>query len=103
MILKSLKEYSYSNLVEHEIGIIRLKVSKLKNLNLRIIQYFLLFIISLSLPACFQTNYFKNDLNLSGKHTVVVMPEQACAEKDNGRNLFDQATLHKSHKECYYK
>ena len=80
-----------------------MKILKLKNLNLRIIQYFLLFIISLSLPACFQTNNFKNDLNLSGKHTIVIMSEQACAEKDNGRNLFDQATLHKSHKECYYK
>jgi len=79
------------------------KISKLKTLNFRIIQYFLLFLITLSLPACFQTNYLENDLIPSGKHTVVIMPEQTCAEKENGQELFDEKVLHQSHKECYYK
>ena len=80
-----------------------MKISKLKTLNFRIIQYFLLFLITLSLSACFQTNYLENDLIPSGKHTVVIIPEQTCAEKENGRELFDEKVLHQSHKECYYK
>ena len=80
-----------------------MKISKLKTLNFRIIQYFLLFLITLSLPACFQTNYLENDFIPSGKHTVVIMPEQSCAEKENGHKLFDEKVLHQSHKECYYK
>jgi hypothetical protein len=55
------------------------------------------------LPACFQTHYLENDFIPSGKHTVVIMPEQTCIEKENGRKLFDEKILHHSHKECYYK
>ena len=81
----------------------KMKISKLKTLNFGIIQYSLLFLITLSLPACFQTDYLENDLIPSGKHTIVIMPEQTCAEKENGRNLIDEKILHESHKECYYK
>ena len=80
-----------------------MKKSKSKNLNLRIIHYFLLFLMPVFLPACFQTHYLENDFITSGKHTVVIMPEQTCAEKENGRELFDEKVLHQSHKECYYK
>ena len=80
-----------------------MKISKLKTLNFGIIQYSLLFLITLSLPACFQTDNLENDLIPSGKHTVVIMPEQTCIEKENGRKLFDEKILHHSHKECYYK
>ena len=80
-----------------------MKTSKLKNLNFRILQYFLLFLIIVTLPACFQTHYLENDLTPSGKHVVVVMPEQTCADKVNGGKLFDEKVLHQSHKECYYK
>ena len=80
-----------------------MKKSKLKYLNLRIIHYFLLFLLPVFLPACLQTHYLENDFIPSGKHTVVIMPEQACAEKENGRKLFDEKVLHQSHKECYYK
>jgi len=45
----------------------------------------------------------ENDYIPSGKHTVVIMPQQTCAEKENGRKLFDEKVLHQSHKECYYK
>ena len=80
-----------------------MKISKLKTLNFGIIQYSLLFLITLSLPACFQTDNLENDLIPSGKHTVVIMPEQTCREKENGLNLIDEKILHESHKECYYK
>ena len=80
-----------------------MKISKLKTLNFGIIQYSLLFLITLSLPACFQTDNLENDLIPSGKHTVVIMPEQTCREKEYGRNLIDEKILHESHKECYYK
>jgi hypothetical protein len=55
------------------------------------------------LPACFQTHILENDFIPSGNHTVVIMPEQTCIEKENGRKLFDEKILHQSHKECYYK
>jgi hypothetical protein len=42
------------------------------------------------LPACFQTHYLENDFIPSGKHTVVIMPEQTCIEKENGRKLFEK-------------
>ena len=80
-----------------------MKKSKSKNLNLRIIHYFLLFLMPVFLPACFQTHYLENDFIPSGKHTVVIMPEQTCTEKENGQKLFDEKILHHSHKECYYK
>lgn len=80
-----------------------MKKSKSKNLNLRIIHYFLLFLMPVFLPACFQTHYLENDFIPSGKHTVVIMPEQTCTEKENGQKLFDEKILHQSHKECYYK
>ena len=80
-----------------------MKKSKSKNLNLRIINYFLLFLMPVFLPPCFQTHYLENDFIPSGKHTVVIMPEQTCIEKENGRKLFDEKILHHSHKECYYK
>ena len=80
-----------------------MKKSKSKNLNLRIIRYFLLFLMPVFLPACFQAHYLENDFIPSGKHTVVIMPEQTCTEKENGQKLFDEKILHQSHKECYYK
>ena len=80
-----------------------MKKSKSKNLNLRIIRYFLLFLMPVFLPACFQAHYLENDFIPSGKHTVVIMPEQTCTEKENCRKLFDEKILHHSHKECYYK
>ena len=85
-----------------------MKIIKLKTLNLKIfnhkkIHYPLLFLISLSLPACFQTNLLENQLVPSGSHTVVIMPEQTCADKKYGRKLFDKKILYQSHKECYYK
>jgi hypothetical protein len=85
-----------------------MKIIKLKTLNLKIfnykkIHYPLLFLISLSLAACFQTNLLENQLVPSGSHTVVIMPEQTCAEKENGRKLSDEKVLQQSHKECYYK
>jgi len=85
-----------------------MKIIKLKTLNLKIfnykkIHYPLLFLISLSLAACFQTNLLENQLVPSGSQTVVIMPEQTCAEKENGRKLSDEKVLQQSHKECYYK
>jgi hypothetical protein len=80
-----------------------LKIRKLRILTYKTIQYSLVFLVTLSLPACFQTNLLENKSIPSGKHTVVIMPEQTCADEANGRKLFDEKILQASHKECYYK
>ena len=59
--------------------------------------------MTLVIPACFTTNLLENRSIPSGKHSVILMPEQTCAKTENGRNLFDEDILHPSHKECYYK
>ena len=59
--------------------------------------------MTLALPACLKTNLLENRAIPSGKHTVVIMPEQTCADESNGRKLFDEKILQTSHKECYYK
>ena len=80
-----------------------MKIPKLKILKYKTIQYSLVFLVTLSLPACFQTNLLENKSIPSGKHTVAIMPEQTCADEANGRKLFDEKILQTSHKECYYK
>ena len=80
-----------------------MKISKFKKLKDKTIQYFLLLLVTLGLPACFQTNLLNNKSAPSGKLTVVIMPEQTCADESNGRKLFDEKILQTSHKECYYK
>ena len=62
-----------------------------------------LFFITLALPACLKTNLLENKSALSGKLTVVIMPEQTCEDESNGRKLFGEDILHPSHKECYYQ
>ena len=62
-----------------------------------------LFFMTLALPACLETNLLENRSIPSGKYTVVIMPEQTCADESNGRKLFDEKILQTSHKECYYK
>ena len=80
-----------------------MKISKFTNLKHKTIQYSLLFLVTLSLPACFQTNLLDNKSAPSGKLTIIIMPEQTCANESNGRKLFDEKILQTSHKECYYK
>ena len=80
-----------------------MKIRKLRILTYKTIQYSLVFLVNLSLQACFQTNLLENKSIPSGKHTVVIMPEQTCADEANGRKLFDEKILQASHKECYYK
>ena len=80
-----------------------MKTLNLKIFNHKKIRYPLLFLINFSLPACFQTNLLENQLVPSGIHTVVIMPEQTCADEENSRKLFDEKILQQSHKECYYK
>ena len=47
----------------------------------------------------------RNDYKKDIKNTsvLIVMPEQKCLKKNNGRNLIDEKILHPAHKECYYK
>ena len=59
--------------------------------------------MTLALPACLKTNLLENRSIPSGKHTVVIMPEQTCAKTENGKSLFGEDILHPSHKECYYQ
>ena len=80
-----------------------MKISKLKKYKHKTVQYSLMFLVTLGLPACFQTNLLNNKSARSGKLTVVIMPEQTCADESNGRKLFDEKILQTSHKECYYK
>ena len=62
-----------------------------------------LFFMTLALPACLKTNLLENRSIPSGKHSVIILPEQTCAKTENGRNLFVEDILHPSHKECYYQ
>ena len=47
----------------------------------------------------------RNDYKKDIKNTsvLIVMPEQKCLKKNNGRKLIDEKILHPAHKECYYK
>ena len=47
----------------------------------------------------------RNDYKKDIKNTsvLIVMPEQKCLKKNNGRNLIDENILYPAHKECYYK
>ena len=47
-----------------------------------------------------RNDYKKNIKNTS---VLIVMPEQRCLKKNNGRNLIDEKILHPAHKEFYYK
>ena len=57
----------------------------------------------LSIAGCTQNNYMSSTKVSKGTSVVVIMPDQKCAKKDNGRNLIDEKILHPAHKECYYK
>ena len=70
-----------------------MKISKLKNYKHKTVQYSLMFLVTLGLPACFQTNLLNNKSALSGKLTVVIMPEQTCADESNGRKKKDWICL----------
>ena len=47
----------------------------------------------------------RNDYKKDIKNTsvLIVMPEQKCLKKNNGRKLIDEKILNPAHKECYYK
>ena len=85
------------------IRIFGLKDLKIKYSKNKAIHHSLLFFVSFNLIACFQTNLLENQSASTGKHTVVIMPKQTCADEENGRKLFDEKILQASHKECYYK
>jgi len=57
----------------------------------------------LVIASCTQSNYMSSTKVSKGTSVVVIMPEQKCAIKDNGRDLIDEKILHPAHKECYYK
>ena len=44
----------------------------------------------------------RNDYKKDIKNTsvLIVMPEQKCLKKNNGRKLIDEKILHPAHKEC---
>ena len=60
-------------------------------------------ISALLLTGCTQNSYMSSTKVSKGTSVVVIMPDQKCAKKDNGRNLIDEKILHPAHKECYYK
>jgi len=64
---------------------------------------FITLISALLLTGCIQNSYMSNTKVSKGTSVLIVMPEQKCAEKNNGRNLIDEKILHPAHKECYYK
>ena len=63
----------------------------------------LILIIVFSLTNCTQSSYMSSNIETKNPITVVVMPEQKCAKKENDRVLFGEKVLHPAHKECYYK
>ena len=57
----------------------------------------------LGIASCTQSNYMSNTKVSKGTSLLIVMPDQKCEKKDNGRSLIDEKILHSAHKECYYK
>ena len=72
-------------------------------MNLMIKVIFITSISALLLTGCTQNSYISSTKVSKGTSVVVIMPEQKCAIKDNGRDLIDEKILHPAHKECYYK
>ena len=64
---------------------------------------FITLILALVLTGCSQSSYMSSTKVSKGTSVLIIMPEQKCVEKDNGRNLIDEKILHPAHKECYYK
>ena len=57
----------------------------------------------LGIASCTQSNYMYSSKVSKGTSVLIIMPDQKCAIKDNGRSLIDEKILHPAHKECYYK
>ena len=64
---------------------------------------FITLILALVLTGCSQSSYMSSTKVSKGTSVLIIMPEQKCAIKDNGRDLIDEKILHPAHKECYYK
>ena len=72
-------------------------------MNLIIIKIFITLIMAISLTGCAQSSYKSKTKDTKGSLVLIIMPEQKCTIKYNGRNLTDEKILHPAHKECYYK
>ena len=72
-------------------------------MTLMIKRIFITLISALILTGCTQNSYMSSTKVSKGTSVLIVMPEQKCVEKNNGRNLIDEKVLHPAHKECYYK
>ena len=72
-------------------------------MNLIIEKIFITLILALVLTGCSQSSYMSSTKVSKGISVLIIMPEQKCAIKDNGRDLIDEKILHPAHKECYYK
>ena len=72
-------------------------------MTLMINRIFITLISVLLLTGCTQNSYMSSTKVSKGTSVLIVMPEQKCIEKNNGRKLIDEKILHPAHKECYYK
>ena len=72
-------------------------------MTLMIERIFITLILALVLTGCSQSSYMSSTKVYKGTLVLIIMPEQKCAIKHNGRNLIDEKILHPAHKECYYK
>ena len=72
-------------------------------MTLMIEKIFITLMLALVLTGCSQSSYMSSTKVTKGTSVVIIMPDQKCAKKDNGRNLIDEKILHLAHKECYYK
>ena len=72
-------------------------------MTLMIQRIFITLILALVLTGCSQSSYMSSTKVSKGISVLIIMPEQKCAIKDNGRSLIDEKILHPAHKECYYK
>ena len=66
-------------------------------------KFIITLITLLGIASCTQSNYMSSSKVSKGTSVLIIMPDQKCAIKDNGRNLINEKILHPAHKECYYK
>ena len=66
-------------------------------------KFIITLITLLGIASCTQSNYMSSSKVSKGTSVLIIMPDQKCAIKDNGRSLIDEKILHPAHKECYYK
>ena len=67
-------------------------------MTLMIKRIFITLVSALVLTGCNQNSYMSSTKVSKGTSVLIVMPEQKCLKKNNGRKLIDEKILHPAHK-----